>query len=848
MNGKRAGRGWQRGLGMLLPLVTAAPLGATELYLLNYAPSSLLGQQGNRDVATSRFAASDDGRYVVFVSASNNLSVDDRGDRADVFVKDALTGELTRITRRADGGEPNGSSFEATISGDGRWIFFVSDATDLVSPAPSGRHLYRVDRISGVTQQLTSSLPPGAGPLHIFASAPSYDGSRVAFTTDAQLAAADTDPHEDAYLWSQDSGAFTLISVDSASQPLPGAVDPDSAALSADGLSASFITRPISGSANECGVFVRDLAQGLTDRVANPPEGPALVGTSVSADARFVSFNTYEAVLPADGNGKRDVYVFDRTTRQAELVSVTALGSSGNDDSFDAVLSRDGRYVVFGSTATNLAGSATGRQVFRRDRLAATTVRVAGPWYGMPALSGDGTYVVLATHESLAADDDNQRADVYAIDADDAIRLSTTHVAALPSGATTHAQLIRDAGGAFVLGDGASVVYASGADNLGPSRRPALFRVDRRSGQTTDIALDALPTFPSWPTYVMLAGVSSDGSRFLVRREPPHINTGFNFPPPASPWDLWRVDANGAVVRLDDPAVVGTYTRIVQATMSDDGRYALFVLLHSPDNVALYTPRVFLHDADSGQLIRIDTGAQGVPLDAPAQQRVGLSRNGRYSALLTAANNLVANDADGSMDLFLRDNLDGTVERLRDPQTGAPLVSASAGSRELIVISDDGQRIAFTDPVGPPNAPFTRLRFLDRTAGRVFTIFSDQPVTVFRQLTFSADGSVLAFVSGASLLPEDTDTVDDVYSFRLADETLRLESVDGDGAQGRGPRLSPRLTADGTMLTFQAIGSDWRTTPPLSGDSDWLFKSLDDAIFADGFEAQIPGNDAVLPR
>jgi Tol biopolymer transport system component len=837
MNGNRACRGWRRGLATL-PLLAAAPLGATELSLLNYAQPSVLGQQGNRDVSTSRFAASDDGRYVVFLSASNNLSADDPGDRADVFVKDALTGELTRITRRADGGEPNGSSYEATISGDGRWIFFLSNATDLVSPAPSGLHLYRVDRISGLVQQLTDT-----GTQTLYASAPSYDGSRVAFTTDAKLAAADTDSVADAYLWSQDSGAFTLLSVDSAGQPLPGVVDFDSAALSADGLSASFITRPLSGSANACGVFVRDLAQSLTDRVANPPVGQMPVRTSVSADARFVSFDTYEAVLPADGNGTRDVYVFDRTTRQAELVSVTALGTAGNAASVDAVLSRDGRYVVFGSTATNLAGSATGRQVFRRDRLAATTTRIAAAtgelWYDKPALSGNGAYVVLATHESLAADDDNQRADVYAIDADDAIRLSTTHAAARLSGATTSAQLIRDAGGAYVLGDGVSVVYASGADNVGPSRGPALFRVDRRNGQTTDIALDALPAFPSWPTYVMLAGASADGSRFLVRREPLHINTGFNTPPPGSPWDLWRVDANGAAVRIDDPALVGTYTRTVQATLSDDGRYALFVVLHSPDNFTPYTPRVYLHDIDSGQLTRIDVGAQGATLDAPAQQRTGLSRNGRYAALVTAANNLVANDTDGSMDLFLRDNVDGTVERLRDPQTGAPLVSASAASRELIVISDDGQRIAFTDRIGPPNTSFTRLRFLDRTAGRAFTIFSEEPVTIFRQLSLDADGTVLAFVSVAPLLlDQDTDHFDDVYSYRLADETLRLESVDGDGAQGRGPRLSPRVSADGKTLTFQAVGSGWRTTPQVSGDSDWLFKPLDDAVFADGFEAQ----------
>lgn len=844
MDRNRAIRAGQRGLGLLLLLITAAPAGATELYLLNYAPPSVLGQQGNRDASTSRFAASDDARYVVFVSASNNLSADDTGDRSDVFVKDTLTGELTRVTRRADGGEPNGSSYEATISGDGRWIFFVSDATDLVSPAPGGRHLYRVDRASGVTQQLTASLPsPDAGTPTIHATAPSYDGSRVAFTTDAQLSAADTDPVTDAYLWSQDGGTFTLLSVDSAGQPLPGVVDDDSAALSGDGQRASFVTRPLSGSASTCGVFVRDLAQGLTDRIANPPVGPMPVRTSVSADARFVAFDTYEALLPGDGNDDRDVYVFDRTTRQAELVSITASGSAGNAGSTDAILSRDGRYVVFGSTASDLVGSPQGRQIFRRDRHAATTTHVAAAtgdaWYDKPSLSGNGAYTVLATQESLATNDDNRRADVYAIDADGAIRLSTTHASARISGATTSAQFIRDAGGAYVLSDGFTVVYASGADNIGPSRRPALFYVDRRNGQTVDVPLDALPSFPPWPTQLILAGASTDGSSFLVRREPLYSTIGFNAPPPSSPWDLWRADASGAAVRLDDPAVVGTYTNTVQATLSDDGRYALFVVLYSPGSLTPGTPRLFLHDADTGLLTRIDVDAQNQPLDAPTRQRTGLSRKGRYSALITAANGLVANDTDGSMDLFLRDNAQGTFERLRDPQTGTPLVRATGDSRELIAISDDGQRIAFTDPVGPPGGAFTRLRVLDRAAGRVVTIFSDEALTTFRQLSLSADGEVLAFVSDAPLLPDqDIDQMDDVYSYRLADGALRLESVDGDGAPGHGPRQFPRLSADGKVLTFQAVGSGWRTMPQVSGDSDWLFKPLDDGIFADSFEAQ----------
>lgn len=823
---------------VLLSLFVAAPLGATELYLLNYGQPSILGQQGNRDATMSRFSISDDGRYVVFATASNNQSVDDVGNRADIFLSDSQTGEVVRVSRRGDGGEPDGDSMNAVISGDGRWVFYLSVATDIVQPASTGLHLYRFDRTSGLTQRL-SATPASL----VYELAPSYDGSRVAFTSDLKLVASDNDERADVYLWRQDSTAYTRLSVDSAGAPLPCFVDEDSVALSADGLSASFVTRPLDSVSNECGIFVRDLAQSVTDRVANAPVGPMRVYTSLSADARLVAFDTREAVLPGDGNASPDVYVFDRSTRVAQLISVTASGMAGNGESTDAVLSRDGRYVVFNSTATNLAGSATGRQVFRRDRFSGTTMRIAAahtdPWLDAPAFSGDGRRVVLASEESLAADDDNRRVDVYAIDADGAQRISKTHEAARIAGATTPAQQIRDAGGAFVLSDGGSVVYASGADALGPSRRPALFRFDRRSGSRMDFPLDALAPFPPYPTYLMLAGASLNGSRYLVRREPLHLGAGWGLPPPSTPWDLWRVSASGAA-RLDDPAAVGTDAVTLQAMLSDDGRYAVFVSMRSPDGQSPGVPRLFLHDADTNLLKRIDVNAQDQPANLPIQRRTGLSRNGRYAALVTAANNLVANDADNSMDLFLRDNVSGTIERLRDPQTKAQLVSQARGDAEAIVISDDGQRIVFTDAAGPATVPFTRLRVLDRAAGNLFTIAGDEGYAVFRQLTMSADGGVLAFVVSAPLLPVDTDSSEDVYSYRFSDGSLRLESVDGDGAQGSGPRRWPRLSADGDTLTFQAIGAGWRTTPLISGDSDWLFKSLEEGIFADGFD--LPAN------
>ncbi len=248
--------------------------------------------------------------------------------------------------------------------------------------------------------------------------------------------------------------------------------------------------------------------------------------------------------------------------------------------------------------------------------------------------------------------------------------------------------------------------------------------------------------------------------------------------------------------------------------------------------------RLFLHDAQTGLLTRVDANDQGVPADTSIQPRSGLSRNGRYSAFVTGANNLVANDTDGSVDLFLRDNQTAQLTRLRHPQTGAPLIVQARSNTEAITVSDDGLRVAYVD-TGGVNGEKQRLQLLDRTAQTLVNVCGNGAPGFVRcvEPTLSADGAVLAFAATQALLPHDIDELTDVYSYRPALDWLQLESVDAAGASGRGIRMSPQLSASGESLTFLAIGGGWRTAPQITGDSDWLYKRVaGDAIFYDGYE------------
>lgn len=81
---------------------------------------------------------SDDGQFVTFQTQASNLIELDRNDAVDVLVKWAVTGEVLRLSRTIDGEQPNGDSFEPTISGDGSTIVFGSSASNLAAEDGNG--------------------------------------------------------------------------------------------------------------------------------------------------------------------------------------------------------------------------------------------------------------------------------------------------------------------------------------------------------------------------------------------------------------------------------------------------------------------------------------------------------------------------------------------------------------------------------------------------------------------------------------------------------------------------------------------------------------------------------------
>ncbi|MEX2158554.1 MAG: flexitail domain-containing putative surface protein [Dehalococcoidia bacterium] len=352
------------------------------------------GNQGNSDSYAAAISA--DGRFVAFWSAATNLVAGDTNGVQDAFVRDRQTGTTERVSLDNAGTQGNDSSYPVSISADGRFVAFESYATNLVASDTNGvPDAFVRDRQSGTTERVSVDSSGTQGNDSSWAGSISADGRFVAFASVAtNLVAGDTNGTGDVFVRDRLSGTTERVSVDSVGTQSNGFSY--AAAISADGRFVAFwsdATNLVAGDTNGVAdAFVRDRQTGTTERVSVDnagTEGNAFSHpTSISADGRFVAFWSYATNLVAsDTNGVADALVRDRQSGTTERVSVDSAGNQGNNDSAPKGISADGRFVAFGSDASNLvAGDTNGTtDAFVRDRGAAP------PAFRLPwALSQDG--------------------------------------------------------------------------------------------------------------------------------------------------------------------------------------------------------------------------------------------------------------------------------------------------------------------------------------------------------------------------------------------------------------------------------------------------------------------------
>ena len=176
-------------------------------------------------------------------------------------------------------------------------------------------------------------------------------------------------------------------------------------------------------------VYVRDRLTGTTQLVSARPDGTAAVGgvaDDISADGPYVVFTSTAAdVVDNDFNGYSDVFVHDLVAGTTEIVSVDSDEGPGQQGSFDASISKDGRYVAFASRASlaDEDSSSSNQDVYVRDRVAGTTKLVSVDRQGgegggeQPSISDNGRWVSFTSKgKNLVKKDKNKKHDVFVRD------------------------------------------------------------------------------------------------------------------------------------------------------------------------------------------------------------------------------------------------------------------------------------------------------------------------------------------------------------------------------------------------------------------------------------------------
>jgi Tol biopolymer transport system component len=364
-------------------LVKGDKNGVTDIFVRDLARRttkrvsvSSTGVEGNK--ASYWPFISSDGQYVTFTSEANNLDAADNNGVGDVFVHDMKTGKTEMISRAVDGNAGNDLSFWSSISSDGRYVAYMSNATNLVQPdSNESWDIFLRDRHTGQTSLASVGFDGNQANSQSEYPIISADGRFVAFASDAtNIVTGDTNGYRDVYEYDRLTATTIRVSIASDGRQANNGTQAFVISISSDGQFVAFpslATNLVPDDTNKVwDIFVHDRNDGKTSRVSVSSSGgqsdAGSYGVSLSPDGRYVAYGSNATnLVPDDLNGVMDVFVYDRQTSQTERVSDASDGTEGNgasgftliapdgiDLAYGPLISSDGTTVAFMSNASNL--------------------------------------------------------------------------------------------------------------------------------------------------------------------------------------------------------------------------------------------------------------------------------------------------------------------------------------------------------------------------------------------------------------------------------------------------------------------------------------------------------------
>jgi len=262
----------------------------------------------------------------------------------------------------------------------------------------------------------------------------SANGRYSCFESLNKFTKGDAKIDDDVFVHDRVTGTTTRVSVKSNGKEAPGAANSDSCSLSADGRLVAFRSdAPLANGATYGGIYVHDMSTGETTLVSVKSNGDQLNASEanprISANGRYVVWDTDGAFSAADVNGYTDVYRHDLKTGKTQQVSLRSGGSQPVYESSEPSISADGQRIAFQSDDGHMTSDTDYQflidtDVFVRDMKQGTTVRASlssngdEPTYpnhtgpanvssNHPVISADGKFVAFHSFGIYNGSDDN---------------------------------------------------------------------------------------------------------------------------------------------------------------------------------------------------------------------------------------------------------------------------------------------------------------------------------------------------------------------------------------------------------------------------------------------------------
>ncbi|MEQ8763211.1 MAG: hypothetical protein RL885_04750 [Planctomycetota bacterium] len=293
---------------------------------------------------------SSNGRFVIFASTSNTLTPGDSDSNQDVFLVDREVGSIELVSIPPSGAEFTHAHSFGGVSDDGRYVVYLGEFS-----GPDFQVFIR-DRLFGITSLVSKStqglLPNGLSQQPFITA----DGGRVFFKSWATDIVDSDDNGSESSIFVYETITKSNALVMGGSQPGHGfslyAVSRNGSWLAFDTQDALLIDDPNS----RRNVYRYELSSSQLDLVGGSRVGDSQTfGPSVSEDGQRVTFRTNEVWHPSDDNiGVQDVYVWDYDQAVALLVSSDVYGNAQDAPGGTSFISGSGEEVVFQAKASNL--------------------------------------------------------------------------------------------------------------------------------------------------------------------------------------------------------------------------------------------------------------------------------------------------------------------------------------------------------------------------------------------------------------------------------------------------------------------------------------------------------------